>query len=57
MALGRFHSPPQMIELSQDSPGLWIPRRGFRIPGIGFGILCQRNLDSEFQSLVGFRIV
>ena len=46
-----------MIELSQDSPGLWIPRRGFRIPGTGFGILCQRNLDSEFQSLVGFRIV
>ena len=57
MALGLFHSPLQMIELSQDSPGLWIPRRGFRIPGTGFGILCQRNLDSEFQSLVGFRIV
>ena len=33
MALGRFHSLLQMIELSQDSPGFWIPRRGFRIPG------------------------
>ena len=31
----------------QDSLELWIPRRGFRI-------VCQWNLDSEFQSLVGF---
>ena len=41
MALGRFRSPLQMIELSQDSPGFWIP-------GTGFGILCQRNLVSGF---------
>ena len=33
MAFGRFHSLLQMIELSQDSPGFWIPRRGFRILG------------------------
>ena len=50
MALGRFHSPPQMIELSQDSSGFWIL-------GTGFGILYERNLVSEFQSLAGFRIV
>ena len=57
MAFGRFHSLLQMIELSQDSPGFWIPRRGFRISGSGFGILCQRNLDSGFQSPVAFRIL
>ena len=50
MALGRFHSPLQMIELSQDSTG-------FLIPGSGFGILYQRNLISGFQSLVGFRFL
>ena len=33
----------------QDSLGFWILRRGFRI-------LCQWNLDSGFQSFVGFRI-
>jgi len=33
----------------QDSIGFWIPRRGFRIPGAGFQILCQWNLDSGFQ--------
>ena len=32
----------------QNSLGFWIPRSGFRI-------LCQYNLDSGFQSLVGFR--
>ena len=26
---------------TQDSLGLWIPRRGFRIPATGFEILCQ----------------
>ena len=46
-----------MIEFSQDSPGLWIPRRGFRIPGTELGILCQRNLDCGLQSLVTFRIL
>ena len=40
----------------QDSLGFWIPLRRFRIPGTGFCILCQLNLDSGFQSLVGFRI-
>ena len=34
----------------------WIPLSGFQIPGTGFRILCQWNLDSGFQSLVGFRI-
>ena len=38
----------------QDNLGFWIPSRGFRIPGIRF--LCLWNLDSEFQSLVAFRI-
>ena len=32
------------------------PRRGFRIPGILDSNFCQWNLDSGFQSLVGFRI-
>ena len=41
----------------QDSLGLWIPRKGFRIPVTGFRILCQWNLESSgFQMLVGFRI-
>ena len=40
----------------QDRLGFWIPHRGFWIPGIGFRILCQKNLDSGFQSLVGFQI-
>ena len=30
----------------QESLGFWIPRRGFQIPGIGFRIHCQKNLDS-----------
>ena len=40
----------------QNSLGFWIPRHGFRILGPGFRILCQWNLDSGFQALVGFRI-
>ena len=40
----------------QDSPGVWIPSREIRIPGTGFRVLCQQNLDSGFQSLVGLRI-
>ena len=32
-----------------------IPRCGFRNSGTGFRILCQWNLDSGFESLVGFR--
>ena len=43
----------------QDSLGFWIPHSGVRIPGTGFQVLdsslCQWNLDSGFQSLVGFR--
>ena len=34
----------------QDSLGLWIQHRGFRILGTGFWILRQWNLDSGFQS-------
>ena len=40
----------------QDSLGLWIVRRKFRIPGTGHRILYPWNLDSGFQSWVGFRI-
>ena len=40
----------------QNSLGFRIPRHGFRIPGTGFRILCERNLDSGFQSLEGLRI-
>ena len=36
--------------------GFWIPHRGFRIPSTGLWILYQWNLNSGFQSLVGFRI-
>ena len=36
--------------------GFWILRPGFRIPGTRFRIACQWNLDSRFQSLVGFWI-
>ena len=41
----------------QDSLGFWIPRRGFWIPDSNYRIpdLFQLNLDSGFQSLVGFR--
>ena len=40
----------------QDSVGLWILRSRNQIPGSGFRIVCQWNLDSGFQSLVGFQI-
>ena len=40
----------------QDSLGFRIPRYEFRIPGTGFRILSQWNLDSGFQSFVGLRI-
>ena len=41
----------------QNSLGFWIPRRGLRIPGTGFWILCQWKLDSRSQSLVDSRIL
>ena len=41
---------------NKDSFGYWIPRHSFRIPGTRFQILCQMNLDSGFQSLMGFWI-
>ena len=44
---------PEKKEI-QDSLRIWIPRLEFRIPGIPH--LCQRNLDSWFHSLVGFRV-
>ena len=34
---------------------IWIPLRSFRIKDTRFLILCQWNLDSGYQSLVGFR--
>ena len=40
----------------RDSLVFSIPRHEFQIPGTGFHILCQWNLDSGFQWLVGFRI-
>ena len=40
----------------QDSLGFWILHRGFRIPSTWLWILYQWNLNSGFQSLVGFRI-
>ena len=36
--------------------GFHVTDSGFRIPGTGIRILCQWNLDSGFQSLVGFQI-
>ena len=58
-----FDAPPDVVQRSapwegiQDSLGVWIPRRGFRIPATGFQILCQWNLDSiKFQSLIVFQI-
>ena len=39
----------------QDSLGFWIPRCGFRIPEVLDSSFCQWNLNSGFQSLVGFR--
>ena len=41
----------------QESLGFWIPHRGFWIQGTGFRILCHWNVDSGFQSVVGFRIL
>ena len=40
----------------QDSLECWIPCRRLRIPGTGFLILCQWNLDPGFQSVEGFQI-
>ena len=48
-----FFAPCKGIQVSL---GFWIPRHRFQIPGPRFRILCQWNLDSGFQSLVGFRI-
>ena len=39
----------------QDSLEYWIPCHRLRIPGTGFRILCQWNLDPGFQSLEGFQ--
>ena len=41
----------------QESLGFWIAHRGFWIQGTGFRILCHWNVDSRFQSVVGFRIL
>ena len=38
-------------KLIQDSLKFWIPSCGFRIPGTGFWIPCQRNLDYELLEL------
>ena len=62
-----YKCPTRTYALAQDmrllSPHVregslvfWIPRHEFQIPGTGFHILCQWNLDSGFQWLVGFRI-
>ena len=40
----------------QGNLGFKIPLRGIWIPGTGFRVLCQWNVDSRLQSLVGFRI-
>ena len=45
------HTPRKGIH---DSLGFWILRRGFWVPGTGFQILCQWNLDFGLPSLVGF---
>ena len=37
----------------QNSLVFLIPHQGFRILGNGFRIICQWNLDSVFQALVG----
>jgi len=41
----------------QDRLWFWIPRQGFSGFQVLDSSLCQRNLDSGFQSLVGFRIL
>ena len=41
----------------QESLGFWIAHGGFWIQGTGFRILCHWNVDSGFQSVVGFRIL
>ena len=43
------------INSSQTVFRYWIPRIEVRIPVTGIGIPCQWNLDSGFQSLLGFR--
>ena len=50
--------PDSPCKSSQDSLAEfdWIPGCALRIPGTGFWIPCQWNLDSGLQSLVGFRI-
>ena len=48
---------PQVGEM-QDSLSVLDPHSGFRIPGNGFSLVFVNawNLDSSFQSLVGFEI-
>ena len=41
----------------QDIPGFRIIRLVFWIPGTGFWILCQWNLESGLQLLVGSRFL
>ena len=43
-------------KLIQDSLGFWIPLCWFQITGTGFRFFCQWKMDSELQSVVGFRI-
>ena len=49
-------SSPHTCEGIQGNLGYKIPLRGIWIPGTGFRVLCQWNVDSRLQSLVGFRI-
>ena len=43
-----------LCERIQDSLGFWIPGTGFQALDSS---LCQWDLDSEFQYLVGFRVL
>ena len=48
-----------LYTIRTDRLGLWIPCHGIQeywFGNTGFQILCQWNLDSEFQLLVGFQI-
>ena len=45
------------FKVIRDSLGFCFPSCGFRIPGTQLWTSCQWNLDSQFQSLAGFRIL
>ena len=58
LGIFQWDEPTKRVPFTAESeiPEILTKWRTHRIPGTGLRILCQWNLDSGFQSLVGFRI-